>query len=60
MKIEDAKFLIRRMKNISERNYVMDYNYDLVGILSGHDIIRQNATINILNPEVIEWLNSSK
>lgn len=48
------------MKNISERNYVMDYNYDLVGILSGHDIIRQNATINILNPEVIEWLNSSK
>lgn len=60
LKIEDAKFLIRRMKNISERNYVMDYNYDLVGILSGHDIIRQNATINVLNPEVIEWLNSSK
>ncbi|WP_242363399.1 hypothetical protein [Limosilactobacillus antri] len=57
---DEAVKIIRQMKNIKEVNNEMDFNYDIVGLLSGHDIIKFGATINVLNGGVIEWLRNTK
>lgn len=58
--IDDAKQIIREIDNIRERNNVMDFNYDIIGILSHHDIIKAGGTINVLNGGTIEWLKNTK
>lgn len=58
--IIDSSKMLANLENITDKNSVMDYNHEIVGILSGYDIIKMGATINVLNPEVIEWLRSSK
>lgn len=58
--IDDAKQIIREIDNIRERNNVMDFNYDIIGILSHHDIIKAGGTINVLNGGTIEWLRNTK
>lgn len=58
--IDDAKQIIREVDNIRERNNVMDFNYDIIGILSHHDIIKAGGTINVLNGGTIEWLKNTK
>ena len=58
--ITNSSVILDKMSQIVRENSAMDKNHEIVGILSGYDIIKMGGTINVLNPEVIEWLKSSK
>ena len=58
--ITNSSVILDKMSQIVRENSIMDKNHEIIGILSGHDIIKMGGTINVLNPEVIEWLRSSK
>ena len=58
--LENAKRIIKQVNNLPEDSHLMDSNCDIVGILSGHDIIGARATVNVLNGGVIEWLRNTK
>ncbi len=55
LNVDEALKINQQVENLVVKNNVMDRNYDIVGILGGYDVIKEDATINVLNGGVIEW-----
>ena len=57
---EEANKLLRKVGLTQLKKNTEDSNVDIIAIVSGFDIIKTGATINVLNRGVLEWKKETK